>query len=233
MEYRCGIETIPLSDRHNITNAKDTKQRCQRMMMEEDHDGFLEEFRAAAMEYIFQNISSLVVQEAERQVGLLFGEMGAPDDLITVHIRWGDKFWEMDLVPISEYVDAVSQMLHTLGRDDNSTANIYLASEDPKAILEFREKAPPGWNIYADRTVTELNPYRPARGNRASWTTRNTRGRAGLVALGSLLVAMEADNFVITTGSNWSRLINQLRKNVLDAHCGNCTRVIDLRSGEW
>jgi hypothetical protein len=163
----------------------------------------------------------------------LFGEKGAPDDLITVHIRWGDKFWEMDLVPISTYVDAVSQILLALGRGDNSTANVYLASEDPKAILEFRDKAPAGWNIYVDRTVAELNSYRPSKGNRASWTTRNTRGRAGLVALGSLLVAMEANNFVITTGSNWSRLINHLRKNVLDPHCGNCTRVIDLRPGVW
>jgi hypothetical protein len=97
----------------------------------------------------------------------------------------------------------------------------------------FMRAAEPGWKVFVDRTVPELNDYRPARGNRASWTTKNTKGRAGLVALGSLLVALEANDFVLTTASNWSRLMNELRKNVLDPRCGNCTRMVDLRPGEW
>jgi hypothetical protein len=48
-----------------------------------------------------------------------------------------------------------------------------------------------------------------------------------------LLVALEANYFVLTTASNWSRLMNELRKNVLDPSCGDCTRMIDLRPGEW
>jgi hypothetical protein len=34
-----------------------------------------------------------------------------PNDLITDHIRYGDKFWEMDLVPIDDYVQAVHELL--------------------------------------------------------------------------------------------------------------------------
>ena len=154
----------------------------------------------------------------------------------------------MDLPSENEYVDAVCQLVSTNERgealgaeggatnDDNcdsTVANIYLASEDPRAVDAFKAAAPKGWNIYVDRTVAELSPYRPLKGNRASWTARNTQGRAGLVALGSLLVALEANDFVLTTQSNWSRLINELRKNVLDFRCDNCTRVIDLRPGQW
>ena len=141
----------------------------------------------------------------------------------------------MDLAPVSEYVEAVSRILVDRDGPDshNHTANIYLATEDPKAAAEFLAAVPPGWTVYTDRTVAELGAFRPAKGNRASWTARNTQGRAGLVALASLLVALEADAFVLTTASNWSRLMNQLRRNVLDPRCGNCTRMIDLRPGEW
>jgi hypothetical protein len=138
------------------------------------------------------------------------------------------KFWEMDLCPISEYITAIQTLIHNA-----TTAHIYVASEDPRAVQEFVSQAPPGWTVYVDRTITELNAFRPKKGNRASWTVRNTKGRAGLVALGSLLVALEANTFVLTTKSNWSRVLNELRKRVLDEKCGNCTRMIDLRPGEW
>jgi hypothetical protein len=214
----------------NVTDPKNHRLRCS-LVREE---GKLSEFRTASMEYLFQALSPLVIQEAKRQLGALFGP-GAqvPSDLISVHLRWGDKFWEMDLPHENEYVDAVSQLLLASGRDNNQTANIYLATEDPRAVKAFTNAAPSGWNIYIDRTIAELDAYRPKKGNRASWTAKNTNGRAGLVALGSLLVALEANYFVLTTKSNWSRLLDQLRRAMIDPHCGNCTKVVDLRPGEW
>lgn len=254
-EFRCGLDelqriqrmeqastlSLPSSSlpsqpqpqlqlQRNVSNPRQEHLRCQKIR---NDPAYLTEFRAAAMEYLFHRISPVIIQEAQRQVGLLFGGATAvPKDLIAVHIRYGDKFWEMDLAPASEYTDAVTALLHRSGRN-NRTAAIYLSTEDPRAVDEFLKAAEPGWEVYVDRTVTELNDYRPVKGNRASWTTRNTKGRAGLVALGSLLVAMEANDFVLTTKSNWSRLMNELRKNVLDPRCGNCTRMIDLRPGEW
>jgi cytochrome c5 len=152
-------------------------------------------------------------------------------------MRWGDKFWEMDLAPAAEYIAAIHTLLNTSSTNANATnaepVAIYLSTEDPRAAAAFRNATPPNWTVYVDRTIHELDTYRPAKGNRASWTTRNTRGRAGLVALGSLLVALEANLFVLTTKSNWSRLLNELRKNVIHPRCGNCTRMIDLRPGEW
>ena len=265
---------------------------------------YISEYRAATTEYIFQSIHPMIVQEAERQIGLLFGNhpnnnhnhsynhldhdhhtetdtattapqeqpqfyadtrIMVPPDLITVHLRWGDKFFEMDLVSIEEYVRAILDMLeiiqdnhndqiHSNNRSetnnegyyynpiDNTTrADIYLASEDPNAVSEFiqyTQQYYPNWNIYVDRTITELNDFRPNVGNRASWTTKNTNGRAGLIALGSLLVSMESRYYILTTGSNWSRIMNELRINVIQKRCceknhKNCTHMIDLRPGEW
>ena len=102
----------------------------------------------------------------------------------------------------------------------------------------FRSAAPASWNIFVDRSVVELVNHRPRRKglNHASYTTFNPRGRAGLVALGSLLVAMEAKDFVLTTASGWSRLMDELRRNVVDPQCSggnNCTTMIDLRPGFW
>jgi hypothetical protein len=46
------------------------------------------------------------------------------------------------------------------------------------------------------------------------------------------LVAMEANDFVLTTGSNWSRLMNEIRINILNPRCNDCTTMIDLKRGE-
>lgn len=233
----------------NVSDPKQSRLRCSWLKEQPD---FVPHFRAASMEFLFRQISPIIVQEAERQIGLLFGSKGiVPQDLITVHMRWGDKFWEMDLASEHEYVAAVSKLILQqrqqqpsaggsntnkkidMGVVNATAANIYLATEDPRAVHAFRKAAPPAWNIFVDRTIAELNDFRPVKHNRASWTTRNTKGRAGLVALGSLLVALEANSFVLTTKSNWSRLINELRRNIVDRQCNNCTRMIDLRPGQW
>lgn len=66
--------------------------------------------------------------------------------------------------------------------------------------------------------------------NQAVVTSRETKGRAGLLTLASLLVAMEANDYVLTTTSNWSRLMDELRSAILDGKCKNCTRMIDLQA---
>lgn len=220
----------------NVTDPRETRNWCPYLRQTKPkqivYEPKLADFRAASIEFLFRQVSSVVIEEAERQAGLIFGPEGAPDDIITVHMRWGDKFWEMDLVSVEEYIKGVSDLLKQQGRD-NSTANVYLSTEDPKAKEAFLDAAPAGWTIYVDRTIDELNDYRPAKGNRASHTAKNTKGRAGLVSMGSLLVAMESRYYVLTTKSNWSRMMDFLRTNIVDQKCGNCTRMIDLRPGIW
>ena len=222
----------------NATDPRREKLWCALVRESEESKAMV---RASSTEYLFQRLSPLVIREAQRQVGIIFPDGVVPEDLVTVHIRWGDKFWEMDLPPIQEYIDAVNAILagKNILDNDNTTipnatvANIYLATEDTKAYNEFMEAKPEGWNVYADITLLEIDGFRPRKGNRASWAARNTKGRAGLVALASLLVAMESTMFVLTTKSNWSTLMNHLRTNIVDPRCGNCTRMIDLRPGVW
>jgi hypothetical protein len=193
-------------------------------------------FRAAAMEYLFSHVSPIVVQEAQRQLQLVFPGGTVPPNLITVQIRWGDKQKEMKLLPAHDYIKGVQEILQQRNDDNDDSVSIYLATEDPKAVKAFRQAAPKEWNIYIDQYYHDMLPLRHKGKdvyNQGPKTARATKGRAGLVALGSLLVAMEANDFVLTTASNWSRLMNELRKNVLDPRCNGCTRMVDLKYGEW
>jgi hypothetical protein len=192
--------------------------------------------RAAGMEYLFGHISPLLKKEAERQLSLVFGSNGAvPSDLITVQMRWGDKSKEMQLVGVQEYVKAVYRILKQRPVGKRDTAHVFLATEDPKAVAQFQKLVPPGWTVYVDQYFHDMLPHRIAEYNGGPKMSKILDGKAGLVALGSLLVAMEANDFVLTTASNWSRLMNELRKNIVDPRCNNCTTMIDLRSdkNEW
>lgn len=222
----------------NITDPRKTDDWCKLAKSSPEEKAMV---RAASTEYLFQRLSPLVIQEAQRQIGTIFPNGIVPTNLVTVHIRWGDKFWEMDLPPIQEYINAVNSILSVNNTHGNNTttaanattANIYLATEDPRAYKEFMEAIPNGWNVFSDITLLEINAFRPPKGNRASWAARNTKGRAGLVALASLLVGLEGNMFVLTTKSNWSTIMNHLRMNIINPRCDNCTKMIDLRPGIW
>jgi hypothetical protein len=227
---------------HQDMNKIDTKNRHRTFVPHScpllSNKYGLSEFRAATTEFLFTKVSPIVQNEAERQARLVFGAT-IPKNLITVQIRWGDKYTEMTLVPIEEYIDAVKSIL--LLRQSKTTAtyadaeevNIFLSTEDPRAVQEFRQFAGKNWNIFVDYYFQETNSMRQQQYNNNPKQANVTKGKTGLIALGSLLLAMEANDFVISTGSNWSRLINELRKNILNPRCQNCTRSIDLRSGEW
>ena len=231
---------ISLSQQHdstmtNVTDPRVQQHWCTLTRTLDDDMTQKTSVRAAFTEYLFSEVSPLVVKEAQRQIGIVFQDVGSqvPDDLVTVHVRWGDKFWEMDLPSIDEYIQGVARVLTGSNETIPSAANIFLATEDPKAHKAFVDAKPPGWNVFSDITLQEIDDFRPPKGNRASWATRNTKGRAGLIAMGSLLVSLEAKYFVLTTKSNWSTMMNHLRTNIVDPRCNNCTVMVDLRPGVW
>ena len=192
------------------------------------------DFRAGATESLFSSVSRIVIQEAERMLQAVFGDKGVPPNLITIHVRWGDKTfeWPRILNPISEFIAAVEKIVE---EKKLNSVHILLCTEDPIAEDEFRRAAHPSWTIYVDNFYTQYLPHRINRTlvfNGPSYITKDLNGKPGLWALGSLLVAMEANYFVMTTKSNWARLMNELRKNVVDPRCGNCTYMIDLQYGE-
>jgi hypothetical protein len=170
------------------------------------------------MEYLFKSVSPVVIQEAERQLHLIFQGGGVPSDLITVQIRWGDKQKKMKLLPTHHYIKGVQQILMSREDEPSSPVSVYLVMEDPKAVEAFQQAMPKEWVVYVDQYYHDMLPLQSKDDvyNQGPKTARATKGRAGLVALGSLLVVLEANDFVLTTASNWSRLMNEMRKNVLD-----------------
>lgn len=187
--------------------------------------------RAASTEFLFTQVSHTVQNEATRQLHRVFmGHQKVPHGLITVHIRWGDKSDEMTLLPIESYIDGVRRLLT---EDQGRPAHVLLATEDPKAVQAFEQAAPSNWRIFVDHYFHEMLPHRNDVYNGSPLMSKELNGRPGLVALGSLLVSMEANAWVLTTNSNWSRLMNEIRTNIINPRCGNCTRMIDLSEGEW
>jgi hypothetical protein len=183
--------------------------------------------RAACMEWLFQHVTQVAIDEAERQVKESFGSRGVPPSrsLITVHIRWGDKGGEMELLPVERYINGTMDLLSQDERSGKSPVHIYVASEDPHAIRLFRETAPRHWQVYSSGPTNRLNVTDMIEAG------ESTKGAAGLESIAALLLSMEADRYVLTTRSNWSRLINELRKNVVDPRCGNCTTIVELHPG--
>ena len=251
-----NIDALPV-DTFDIRYNDLTRKACPHITR---NAGGYSNVRAATTEYMFTRVSDIVQTEGERQLNILFHGNNrtftpkVPKDLITVHIRWGDKLWEMKLITIDLYIEAVQQILdkrqekkkkqkkQQTGSDGNESieeqhnnVHIFLATEDPIAYEEFMLKKPKHWQVYIDQYYIEMLPFRQEHGQ---WNVHveaaegRFQGRNGLIALGSLLVAMEANDFVLTTASNWSRLINEIRKNILDPRCNNCTSMIDLLHDE-
>jgi hypothetical protein len=236
------LDAAQMNQLRNLTRGRGRiRNNCPTVLAEHT----VSQIRAATTEFLFTRVSSLVQDEAQRQMRLVFapllrhgGSSSVPHrNLITVHIRWGDKADEMTLVSIDQYVSAVAQLVAERQDEDpewiERGIHIFLATEDPRAVHAFQNVAPVDWNIYVDQYFREMLPYRRDTYNGSPLMAQDLNGRPGLLALGSLLVAMEADSFVLTTSSNWSRLMNELRRNILDPRCGNCTRWIDLSVGEW
>ena len=119
-------------------------------------------------------------------------------------------------------------------QSSNAPLEIFLATEDPKAVIAFQNNMPKNqnWNLYIDQYYYDTINYRNVSYeilNQNPLTSKKLKGRGGLLALGSLLVALESNDYVLTTCSQWSKLINDLRLFVLNPRCNNCTNLIDLR----
>ena len=123
--WRCPPGTLAWNK--TIVNHNSVWQRyqCHEYQQQYGRSGVL----SAVAEWLFQNVSRLVVDEAERQIreeafpvaslphsgkertNQRWPELPRPEDLITVHIRWGDKAREMDLVTVAEFINASKSIL--------------------------------------------------------------------------------------------------------------------------
>lgn len=196
------------------------------------------DWRAAGVEMLFSKVSPLVQREAERQLRIVFPPNGiVPKDLITVHMRWGDKKHDNKLINEKEILEAIKRIRTRRGDNLRDPVSILLCTENQNAYAAFRWRAPSNFKIYVDQFYHEMLPHQPEEPdtvyNKIPKMSRALHGKTGLWALGSLLVAMEADAFVLVMSSQWSRLMDELRSNVVNPRCGNCTLVEDAAKGKW
>jgi hypothetical protein len=182
------------------------------------------EFMSAAMEYLFQSLQPTVIAKAEEQMRRAFpGGMPDPDNIITVHMRWGDKGAELQTLPAEAFVNGAQKMAQEAPRM-RRPIHIYLASEDIDAINAFTRAAPSEWIIHTSGP-TQMTDDKDMIAFRS--------GQNGMDSLAALLVSLQSNNYVLVTTSNWSRLINELRTSVIDPRCQRCTRMLDLHPGQW
>jgi hypothetical protein len=190
--------------------------------------------REGMTEYLFSRLSPAVIHSTAQTIWLLFGQASVPENAISVHVRWGDKHKETALQPMEAYISAVDKLVldHKLKRP-----TIFVTTADPSAWVAFQDAARSDWNVihYAD-AIPGYNFSRPASDPLAAKNQRSPADDADSLAIPSLialLISVEARFYVLTTSSNWSRLIDELRKSRRDILCGKCTHMIDLLKGQW
>jgi hypothetical protein len=126
------------------------------------------------------------------------------------------------LVSIQEYVNAIKTHIR---KHSIQEVNIFLTSEDPKAVTAFKnneEVKNSKWKIHM--YTAAVSPH-----DHPSEDATSTKGAFGLTSLIVLLLSMESKYYVITTASNWSVLIEGLRLGIVDGDCSGCSESIDLR----
>jgi hypothetical protein len=212
--------------------------------------GDTHEVRTAGMDYLFRDMPEPLIALFEERYREVFGPGGSPDELISLHVRWGEKGKESDLVPIETYIQSVHQLISKHSLDPNSVT-VLLTTEDPAALVQFKQKAPEKWKLlsYQNSVSSPLDPNREFKvndrgffsvifdylcGRRSMDHASSSGGHIGLESIISLMLSLEARFFVGTCSSNWSRLINELRDAKREPSCGyNCTDFIDLMPGGW
>lgn len=133
-----------------------------------------------------------------------------PPGLVSAHVRHGDKGSEMKLVEFKDFM----QRAELLVRDAPFSLRraVFVSTEDPKVLKEAadtsEEAKARGWaavyyelprvNDGAQMQIRQLNG-------------KVTAGGLARLHLMQLLMALECDAWVGTRGSNWNRLIDELR----------------------
>ena len=167
-------------------------------------------WRTATTDYVFRMARPLLLGHACKVRLRLFGSAGVPPNTILMHIRWGDTRVEMDLVPMKEYISAASGIVE---RPNLGNVTVIGVTQGAMASDAFQRERPPEW------TVVHMDmPYR--------WTPVQD-----ILAL--VYVGLEARVYILTPGSNWSRVFDELRRTRMDYFCGGCTEMVDIRPGEY
>ena len=108
-------------------------------------------FFQLAMKFLFERLSPRLLESAREAASITFGRSGAPTTLVTVHIRWGDKGKEAELLPIQRYALAVDSLVrkHRPGVPAHDIG-VFVTTEDRSALTAFTvATAAYGWKVYS------------------------------------------------------------------------------------
>ena len=196
-------------------------------------------FFVAAFRWLFSGLSPRLVKLAREAAINVFGPHGAPDALVTVHMRWGDKAIDkVTLQSASKYAEAVERLVAThLPGLASSKLSVFVTTEDGAALRAFQKEAGlRNWTVYTYApALLHSNAHFEvgANGSHAqsagsplgaalAQAQRNHQavGWAGTHSIIALLLALEARLYVLTavgaSSSNWGRLINEMRMAFVD-----------------
>jgi hypothetical protein len=129
-----------------------------------------------------------------------------PANTISAHIRGGDKYREMHLVSAQKFATAIFRLVNSMPHSFSRT--VFVSGDDQQSIDQARQ-------LIEDRHMTFIYTRMPrlVGGHvMSNWKQTPDESEGSFYAhLLQLLMALEADAWVGTRGSNWNRLIDELR----------------------
>ena len=129
-----------------------------------------------------------------------------PANTIAMHIRGGDKWKEMTLVPPSKYIATAVGLFENMPLSFSSRS-IFVSSDYEAAIQETSHNAEK-----MGLSVTYSHVYRPSGGQDIDvWRKTPNKLKITHTLLLQLLMSLEADSWIGTRASCWNRLIDELR----------------------
>ncbi|CAI5981714.1 unnamed protein product [Closterium sp. NIES-64] len=149
---------------------------------------------------------------------LVGGAVHMPRPVVSVHVRQGDKAREMRLFSFFAFMHRANR----LRRLDPNLKAVWLSTE-MQSVVE-QTALFPDWTFYYSRL-----PRQGAREAMANYSTATGLATVVGASFANLLIASECDYFVGTLGSNWNRLINELKSTNGRLFSG----YVSLNFGEW
>jgi hypothetical protein len=200
----------------------------EQMKLPPNFYGSVSDWRREAVTFLFMHVRPWLLDHACSERARI--QLEAPD--ITLHIRWGDKWKEMHLVEMQHYIDKVKDIVIKFSYPPD--VKIFIMTEDQRALDEFRALADPRWKVQVyEPAVFPLSTNWREDSPRTVGATGHDVATSSLVAM---FMCLEATHYIGASGSNWARLMNELRqsRNMYSATCKGCTYFHDLHTAyEW
>lgn len=141
-------------------------------------------------------------QYGELEKALWGKERYMPRPIVSLHVRHGrGKAEEMTLIDLPAFLKQAER----IRQHAPSVRSILLSTETIDVVVEAVEQEP-WWRVYYTKEK------RMREGDEEPWNTHEANREELDLAVANVLMAAEADYFVGTLGSNYDRLIDELRR---------------------